>query len=232
MRPSGSPIGRIKIPTDQLVTSFSSKSELALNLSTNGQDLTFMDYIAPPRALDVSNSNTPGVIDPTNPVPGAYYRAVAQLDRSGAFHVTETNAYSGNNGRAAILNNAAGVYYMAGNAGNGSNPEPDGVILGAGAQILKPQFIPPADQSPGPPTPVGSFSITQLGDGRTVSRPAVPDRPEPGDQAAVGAGHRRPSQHCRSCQPRREGDDLRRHLDGQRQRGPGRRPQPGGQDHR
>ena len=65
---------------DQLVTSFSSKSELALNLSTDGQHVTFMGYVARPDALDVSNSNTPGVVDPTNPVPGAYYRAVAQLD--------------------------------------------------------------------------------------------------------------------------------------------------------
>ena len=33
-------------------------------------DLTFMGYLAPIDALDVSNSNTPGVVDPTNPVPG------------------------------------------------------------------------------------------------------------------------------------------------------------------
>jgi hypothetical protein len=44
---------------DQTVTSFSSKSELALNLSTDGQDVTFMGYLAPVNAIDVSNSNTP-----------------------------------------------------------------------------------------------------------------------------------------------------------------------------
>jgi hypothetical protein len=32
---------------DQMVTSFSSKSELALNLSTDHRYLTFMGYIAP-----------------------------------------------------------------------------------------------------------------------------------------------------------------------------------------
>ena len=56
--------------------------------------------------IDVSNANTPGVIDPTNPVPSAYYRVVAKLDADGRFRFTETNAYSGNNGRAAILNDA------------------------------------------------------------------------------------------------------------------------------
>ena len=88
-----------------MVTSFSSKSELALNLSTDGKYLTFMGYVAPIDAIDVSNSNTPGVVDPTNPVGENAYRAVAQVDAKGNFQFTETNAYSGNNGRAAILNN-------------------------------------------------------------------------------------------------------------------------------
>ena len=37
---------------DQMVTSFSSKSELALNLSTDGRFLIFMGYLAPINALD------------------------------------------------------------------------------------------------------------------------------------------------------------------------------------
>jgi hypothetical protein len=164
LTPWGQLVGQLKIPARDLVTSFSSKSELALNLSTDGQDITFMGYRAPVAALDVSNSNTPGVIDPTNPVTGAYYRLVAELDRQGHFHFTLTNAYSGNNGRAAILNNAADVLYTAGNAGNGSGTQPTGVILGAGAQILTPSPLPETFQSPGPPTPVGSFNVTQLGD--------------------------------------------------------------------
>src|SRR6516164_665258 len=52
---------------DQMVTSFPSKSEIALNLSTDGSYVTFMGYLAPINALDVSNSNTPAVVDPTNP---------------------------------------------------------------------------------------------------------------------------------------------------------------------
>ena len=154
-----------RAPEDQMVTSFSSKSEVALNLSTDGERLTFMGYIAPVNTLDVSNSNTPAVIDPTNPVGIINFRAVAEVDARGRFHFTETNAYSGNNGRAAILNNSSGanVYYLAGNAGNGGNPQPDGVIIGAGAQFVAPAVGDEDDQSPGLPTPLGSFNITQLG---------------------------------------------------------------------
>ncbi len=122
-----------------LVTSFSSKSELQLHLSTDNQYLTFMGYVAPVNTLDVSNSNTPLAIDPTNPDGQTpYYRAVARVGKNGGFAFTETNAYSGNNGRAAILNNsgAAPVYYTAGNAGNGASPQPNDVILGAGAQFI------------------------------------------------------------------------------------------------
>jgi hypothetical protein len=150
---------------DQMVTSFSSKSELALNLSTDHNYLTFMGYIAPIDAIDVSNSNTPGVVDPTNPVGENSYRAVAQVDQHGKFRFTETNAYSGNNGRAAILNNIGGanLIYTAGNAGNGANPQPDGIIIGAGAQIIDPEVKAEVAQSPGTPTPVASFNITELG---------------------------------------------------------------------
>ena len=139
---------------------------MALNLSTDGQYLTFMGYVSAIDNLDVSNSNTPAVVDPTNPVGTSYYRAVAQVDAKGKFRYTETNAYSGNNGRAAVLNNSNGAnfFYTAGNAGNGGNPQPDGVIIGAGAQILTPEINAEIAQRPGLPTPVASFNITQLDD--------------------------------------------------------------------
>jgi hypothetical protein len=171
LTPSGQLVNRLQVPDglqrgDYAVTSFSSKSELALNQSTDGRYVTFMGYVAKPGTIDVSNANTPGVIDPTNPVPGAYYRVIAQLDQQGRFRFTETNAYSGDNGRAAVLNDTGGspVYYLAGNAGNGGTPEPDGIILGAGAQIASPSGEPESAQRPGSPTPVGSFNVTQLGD--------------------------------------------------------------------
>ncbi|MGY3589720.1 hypothetical protein ACVIGB_001403 [Bradyrhizobium sp. USDA 4341] len=151
---------------DQMVTSFSSKSELALNLSLDHRSVTFMGYLAPIGAIDVSNSNTPDVIDPTNPVPGTYYRLVAEVDENGRFHFTKVNGYSGNNGRAAIFNDrhGAGVFYTAGNAGNGGNPQPAGVITGAGMQIAREADAPLARQAdPGGPFPLGSFNITELG---------------------------------------------------------------------
>jgi hypothetical protein len=174
--PSGQLVSTINVPDgttapdghsgDFLTTSFSSKSELALNQSTNGQYVTFMGYLATPGTVDVSNANTPGVNDPTNPVTGSYYRVVAQLDAQGRFRMTETNAYSGDNGRAAILNNSGGanVLYLAGNAGNGSSPQPAGIIESTGAQIATPAGQPEQAQQPGAPAPVGSFSVTQLGD--------------------------------------------------------------------
>src|ERR1700736_1113594 len=116
-----------------------------------------MGYVAPINALDVSNSNTPGVVDPTNPVPGSYFRVVGEVDAHGRFRFTKTNAYSGNNGRAAILNNNnndANIVYTVGNAGNGANPQPNGIIVGAGAQILTTERTPLAAQNPGLPTPV------------------------------------------------------------------------------
>ena len=176
LTPSGVPLNTLELPnslqsgitgkSDQLVTSFSSKSELGLHLSTDGTYLTFMGYVAPVNTLDVSNSNTPAAPDSTNPVPSAYYRAVARIDAWGHLDFTETNAYSGNNGRSAILNNTYGndVYFTAGNAGNGSTPQPDGVVLGAGAQILSPVNEPEFEQTPSLPTPVASFSVTELGD--------------------------------------------------------------------
>jgi hypothetical protein len=72
--------------------------------------------------------------------------------------VTTTNAYPGNNGRAAILA-PNGVYYAAGNAGNG-NGSPE-VTAAAGVQIVFPGQN-ATDTIPGT-TQVGNFNITQYG---------------------------------------------------------------------
>jgi hypothetical protein len=154
----------IRANADQMVTSFSSKSELSLNPSTDGKHVTFMGYLAPVDAIDVSNSNTPGVVDPSSPVPSAYYRVVADLNMDGDLRFTASNAYSGNNGRAAILHptKQGRLIFTAGNAGNGGNPQPKGILLGAGAQILQEATVPLLSQAPGQPTPVASFSITEI----------------------------------------------------------------------
>ena len=87
-------LGTLPVPSDQIVTSFSSKSELALNLSVDGKSLSFIGYrggpgcpvityvngvgiqgntpgpISPtrPNLIDASASSTPGICDPTNSV--------------------------------------------------------------------------------------------------------------------------------------------------------------------
>jgi hypothetical protein len=54
--PGGRPNGRIMVNPNAMVTSFSSKSELALNLSPDGKYVTFMGYVAAPAP---SMSRTP-----------------------------------------------------------------------------------------------------------------------------------------------------------------------------
>jgi hypothetical protein len=176
LTPFGLPINSLEVPnssepgitpsSEQMVTSFSSKSELALNLSTGGRYVMFMGYDAPSDEIDTSNGSTPGVFDPTDTDPVTAYRTVAQVDAAGNFKFTNTNAFSGDNPRAAILNEEAGanLIYAAGNAGNGSKPIPAGIVSGGGAQILTPSLTPETLQTPAFPTPVGSFNITELGD--------------------------------------------------------------------
>jgi hypothetical protein len=164
-------IDSLQIPSDKIVTSFSSKSELALNRSIDGKSITFVGYHGGPgcggfpvsptsvNLLDVSNADTPAVCDPTNPivtsfrsasvVPTAYYRAVAEVDSDGKLSVTDGNAYSGDNGRAAIKA-GNGLYYTVGNdnSGNLSKKQlpitPIGIDLinATGAELLAPLAAP------------------------------------------------------------------------------------------
>ncbi|MEH2160359.1 MAG: hypothetical protein V7K38_04775 [Nostoc sp.] len=164
----GREIRTMYVDPSVITTSFPSKSELALNLTPDGKGLTFMGYVSPINQLDVSNSNTPGIIEPGNPVTTIpTYRAVAQINfDDGHFishrfltpKVTTTNAYPGNNGRAGILG-SNGLYYTVGNAGNG-NGSPS-VTAAAGVQIV----IPGKKATPSTPgtNQVGSFNITQYG---------------------------------------------------------------------
>jgi len=152
--PTGTLVNSLPVPTGLIVSSFSSKSELSLNLSTDGTAITFMGYVAPANTLDVSNSNTPMVYDPTNPAGGSYFRAVAQVGANGAIQITKTNAYNGNNGRSAILAN--GLYYIAGNSNNGAGT-PANVVAAGGVQVTT-----PGQAAITAPAQVGNFSITQI----------------------------------------------------------------------
>jgi hypothetical protein len=181
---NGIPLRTLPIPSDLVVTSFSSKSELALSRSVDGKSLTFVGYqggpgcggfpVSPtaPNLLDVSNSNTPGICDPTNPVissweggfPTAYYRAVIEVDAHGHIQVTDGNAYSGDNGRA-VIKGGNGLYYVAGNDNSGNIPKksilstPIGIDLvnATGAELLVPGQDPPV------PPNVAMIGRLQLG---------------------------------------------------------------------
>jgi hypothetical protein len=142
-----------------LVTSFSSKSELAINTSLTGTSLTFMGYNATAGQLDISNSNTPGAIEPGNSdTAPATFRAVGDINfANNSLLVTTTNAYNGNNGRAAIgIGN--GQYYLVGNAGNGNGSAQ--TTANTGVQLLTAGAT---NGALGTNTQVGSYNVTQQG---------------------------------------------------------------------
>jgi len=167
LTPTGTVVNTLAVPPNMLTTSFSSKSELAINVSLDGTALTLVGYVAPPNSIDVSNSNTPGVYDPTNPVGSSYFRGVLQIGANGALQVTPTNAYSGNNGRASILAN--GLYYLAGNDNNGSGT-PTNIVTSTGVEMAT-----PGQSGTTVPTMVGTFSVTQYND-PTTGKPYAADK--------------------------------------------------------
>jgi hypothetical protein len=143
------------IPSGAFTGSFSSKSEGAINVSADGSSITLLGYNAGVNQIDISNSNTPGSTETGNTdVATPTYRTVAQVNSNGTVQFTNTNAYSGNNGRAVVLA-ADGNYYMAGNAGNGNG---DGNI----AALTGIQRIAPGSTDPNS-TQIGQFNVTSTG---------------------------------------------------------------------
>ncbi len=124
--------------------SFASQSGMGLNVSPDGKTLTFMGYNAAPNKLDITNTNTPGVVDASNTdIQTSTYRTVGQISvATGQVAFTHTNAYSGDDARAAVLVN--GQYYMVGGSGNsGSSPNPtygalDSLSMDTGLQSIAP----------------------------------------------------------------------------------------------
>jgi hypothetical protein len=168
----GQVLGTLSVPDDLLVTSFSSKSELAVHRSLDGRSFTIVGYhggsgfLTAPNQLDVSNSNTPGVVDPSNPVVSQYYRSVLEVDAHGRLTLTEGNAYSGNNGRAAIKANS--VYYLAGNDNNGGLSKSQLGTTVIGEELVNStgvELLVPGQAAPLPPNidMIGDFSVTQVG---------------------------------------------------------------------
>ena len=164
-------LSTLAIPTDRIVTSFSSKSEMALNRSIDGKSITFMGYRGGPgfktavNVFDVSNANTPGVIDPTNAAVGQYYRSVAEVDALGHLQTTDSNAYSGDNGRAAIKGNS--LYYMVGNDNSGNLSKKQVTTTIAGEELVNSngvELLVPGQAPPVPPNinKIGDFEINQV----------------------------------------------------------------------
>jgi len=125
---SGHVFRTLRVPSGQVVTSFSSKSELGLHVAGAWpwSRLTFVGYAgAGVGALDVSNSDAVPGQDPTNPVTFAFgdsyafARTIVAVDSLGHLSYTPTVDYGGNNGRSALLA-PNGLYYVVGNANNGN----------------------------------------------------------------------------------------------------------------
>ena len=118
----------MQVPTDQVVTSFSSKSELGLHVINHwpAASVVFVGYAnAGVGNLDVSNSDAVPGQDLTNPVTAAFgtnfafRRTIVSVNEKGGITYTPTTDYGGNNGRSALLG-SNGLYYMVGNANNGN----------------------------------------------------------------------------------------------------------------
>jgi len=149
---TGRAFGSISVPTEQVVTSFPSKSELGLHISRDreGAHVVFVGYAGSDAgALDISNSDAVAGQDPTNPVTFAFgsgyafHRTIVSLDERGRFTYTPTVDYGGNNGRSALLG-SNGLYYVVGNANNGnastfgSNGTNPDVTETTGLNVVKP----------------------------------------------------------------------------------------------
>jgi hypothetical protein len=160
---SGHVFQTLSVPTDQVVTSFSSKSELGLHVSkdsSGASHLVFVAYAgAGVGALDVSNSDAVAGQDPTNPVTFAFgssyafARTVVSMDAQGDFSYTPTVNYGGNNGRSALLG-SNGLYYTVGNANNGNattfgnnGTHPD-VTETTGLEVVTPVDAPSSSVAP------------------------------------------------------------------------------------
>jgi hypothetical protein len=130
----------LQVPANQVVTSFSSKSELSLHVLSNwpsvkvvlvgyGSAAQASGHLPPPAVgvgnLDVSNSDAVQGQDPTNLVSkanGADYafrRTIVAIDEKGSISYTPTDNYGGDNGRSALLG-SNGLYYTVGNSNNGN----------------------------------------------------------------------------------------------------------------
>jgi len=137
LTPAGASTGVvINVPQSYLDTSFSSKSELGINLTPDGSAVTFFAYPATANQIDLSNSATPGNdFSGDTDVAPATYRAIGKLNYDGGLSpITEIVDYSGDNARNVMLA-SNGLYYTVG-ASASSN------LSLAGAEAITPGGTP------------------------------------------------------------------------------------------
>jgi hypothetical protein len=155
----------LSIPSDQVATSFSSKSELGLHISNRwyGPVLSFIGYGgAGVGAFDSSNSDAVAGQDPTNPVTCffgntyAHPRTIVSVAQDGALAYTPSIAYGGNNGRSAFYSPDDDTYYTVGNSNNGASSSynqgytnPD-VTQTTGLEVVNPLEWPTYNYAPIP----------------------------------------------------------------------------------
>jgi hypothetical protein len=187
---SGHVFSALRVPADQVVTSFSSKSELALHVAGTGpwSRLVFVAYgDAGVGALDVSNSDAVSAQDPTNPVTFAFgdsyafSRTIVAVDGRGRFSYTPTINYGGNNGRSALLA-PNGLYYTVGNANNGnattfgaSNGTNPDVTETTGLEVVRPIDAPWARVPAGNSAEVDPLLQYALGKNGALDKPGKDD---------------------------------------------------------
>jgi hypothetical protein len=164
----------MQVPTDQVVTSFPSKSELGLHVRNNWPlvSVVFMGYGPAERTqghgtapavgvgkLDVSNSDAVQGQDATNPVTFAFgpdyafRRTIVAVNEKGNITYTPTRNYGGNNGRSVLLG-LNGLYYTVGNANNGdattfgaSNGTNPDVTETTGLEVVNPSLYPAVNEN-------------------------------------------------------------------------------------
>jgi hypothetical protein len=152
---TGSVLAAESLNPNQVVTSFSSKSELGLSIAKtkSGYVATVMGYTPggagyPPTAvgmLDVSNTDSTSYVDTTNLASQfykgsytdyAFNRSVVAVSANGSYAITPTLAYGGDNNRAAVLA-PNGLYYTVGNSNSGTTTAPQ-LTTTTGLEVVTP----------------------------------------------------------------------------------------------
>ena len=207
LTPWGQHIGTIPVPDDDLVTSFSSKSELALNLSPRGQVPVVHRLRRTAGRGGRLERQYPGRDRSRQRDVGPYYRVVAQLDRWRQLDLHRDQRLQRRQrpgGDRPTTRRQGPAVHGRQRGQRQSNPQPTCVVLGAARRSSRRHPCPRPTRTQASPTPVGSFNITQLGD--------KPDKVGKDDNfRGLDDLQQRPLLHQGQRRQRRQHRVLRRH---------------------